>query len=167
MRLALFVLLLAAVPASAQSFEDRGDLEWREAQSGTDYWRWQYPRWAYYQIRGSEIDRKYDLSWASNPFLLNGDFDGDGRLDVAAWVKDRSAIGSIGVVVVHRAGGVHFFEAGDLNWQVYPQGYVGRGATDEAPPELVGDALLFEQPESASYLMYWTGTEYARYQQGD
>ena len=170
MRLALLVIALSAFPASAQSFNDRGDLDWteiRDAHYQTDQWRWQYPGWAYHQINGTPIDQQYDLSWASNPFLLNGDFDGDGRMDVAAWVKERSAHGSIGVVVVHRAGGVYFFEAGGPNWEVYPEGYVGRGASDEPAPKLVGDALLFVKPESASYLMYWDGTEYARYQQGD
>jgi hypothetical protein len=36
-----------------------------------------------------------------------------------------------------------------------------------APPVLRGDALMVVKLEAASAIVYWTGSEYAWYQQGD
>lgn len=165
---------MLVLPAQAQSLPDRGDLGWMETRDDyyeADQWRWQYPTWAYDQVEGTDLERDFDLRYASNPFMLHGDFDGDGRLDVAAWVEQRTAphgaTPEIGVVVVHRSGGVHYFATGGPNWELYPEGDVARGVGEEQPPVLQGDALLFVKPESASVLWYWDGLTYRRYQQGD
>jgi hypothetical protein len=122
-------------------------------------------------IEGTEIERNFDLRYASNPFMLQGDFDGDGQTDVAAWVEERRPPGGvfpeIGVVVVHRSGGVHYIATGGPNWEVYPRGIVEQGVGEGSPPTLRGDALLFVKPEATSGLWYWDGSEYKEYHQGD
>jgi hypothetical protein len=52
-------------------------------------------------------------------------------------------------------------------WHVYPKGPVHRGAGEKTIPTLLGEALLVERSESASGLIYWNGTRYMWYQQGD
>ena len=52
-------------------------------------------------------------------------------------------------------------------WYVHPRGPVGRGADETDPPLLKGDGLMVIKTESASAIVYWTGTAYAWYQQGD
>ena len=49
----------------------------------------------------------------------------------------------------------------------FHRGPVGKGADGKAPPKLRGDALMVIKTESASALIYWNGTRYAWYQQGD
>ena len=158
-------------PPTAANPPPRGELGWleiRDPHYAADEWRWQYPTWAYDEVLKAGLDKAYDLRGAANPFLLNGDFDGDGRLDVAAYVESRTNPDEIGVVVVHRAGGAHLFLAGGLNWEVYPRQAVLPGVGEEgAPPILRGDALLFVKPESSSRLYYWDGSAYVGYQQGD
>lgn len=148
----------------------RGDLGWMEIRGAhyeADQWRWQYPSWAYAQIEGTAIERDYDLAGDSRLFVIQGDFDGDGRLDAAAQLRRRDAPGEAVVVVVHRAGGVYAFENEWPNWTLYPRGPVHPGVDEGAPPTLRGDALLFVKPEAASALRYWNGRTYAYYHQGD
>src|SRR5258705_9956561 len=42
----------------------------------------------------------YDLSLRMNPSYLEGDFNGDGKMDVAVFVKERST-GKLGIAIVH------------------------------------------------------------------
>ena len=73
-----------------------------------------------------------------NPFYLRGDFKGDGKIDLAVLVKQRSS-GKLGIAIIH--GGmskVAILGAGlvigngddDFKWkdywQVYPKGHVAR-----------------------------------------
>ncbi len=183
MRFALVGLLILAAcqpervePIQAPTIDtpeattSRGDLGWTEVRDDhyeADQWRWQYPAWAYAEVEGTELERDNDLRSASNPFMLHGDFDGDGQTDVAAWVEGRSDPSEVGVVVVHRSGGAHYFPAGGPNWEVYPRGEVGQGVGEGAPPTLRGDALLFVKPEAASSLRYWNGSEHVAYHQSD
>ena len=157
-------------PEATTATASRDDLGWTEIRDDryeADQWRWQYPSWAYAEVEGTELERGYDLRSTSNPFMLHGDFDGDGQTDVAAWVESRSDPSEVGVVVVHRSGGAHYFPAGGPNWEVYPRGEVGQGVGEGASPTLEGDALLFVKPEATSSLRYWNGSEYVAYHQGD
>jgi hypothetical protein len=168
------ITLIGVCAVQAQSVPDRGQLGWMEIRDDhyeADQWRWQYPSWAYAEVRDTDLEQEYDLRYSSNPFMLHGDFDGDGLTDVAAWVEQRadSAGGypEVGVVVVHRSGGAHYFSAGGPNWEVYPQGEVTQGFEEGPPPALLGDALLFFKPEATSTIYYWDGESYEEYHQGD
>ena len=100
----------------------------------------------------STHSKRYQLSAHINPFYLHGDFNGDGRSDTALLIKERSS-GKNGIAIYH----------GKSN----RRGPVGKGADGKAPPKLRGDALMVIKTESASALIYWNGTRYAWYQQGD
>lgn len=122
---------------------------------------------------------RYVLSAHINPYYLHGDFDGDDSMDTAIWLQERTT-GKAGILIIRGAtgsivvvgAGQPFSNRGDDfggmdAWYIYPRGKVGRGADGRDPPQLLGDALMLVKTEAASGLLYWTGSEYAWYQQGD
>jgi hypothetical protein len=128
---------------------------------------------------GGKVLTPYVLVAHINPFYLQGDFNGDGKRDTAVLIKSRTS-GKVGIAIflagkhtpaVVGAGKPIGNGGNDLfwmdAWSVKSKGAVERGMTDEAPPKLRGDALLVEATDSASALIYWTGSVYAWYQQGD
>ena len=153
-----------------------GDSEVHEAY-GERLWRLAYPLWAYEHVRWTEVERDYDLVSEVNPFLIYGDFDGDGRVDVAAWVRERTGVEraswespSLAVVVVHAAGGVHVVSHHATIipiWSLYTDAEVGQGVTEGPPPALMGHALHFEKEGSSSWIWYWDRGTYREYWQGD
>lgn len=123
--------------------------------------------------------KRYAISTQVNPYYLHADLNGDGQLDTAILVKERSS-GKTGVAIVHGGSrqllvfgaGRDFGNGSDdfpgLDaWYVYRRGAVGQGVTDKPPPRLVASALMLIKTESASALLYWDGRRYRWYQQGD
>jgi hypothetical protein len=129
----------------------------------------------------NHLDRTCSYSSHINPFYIQGDFNGVGRLDTAVLVQSRSS-NKIGIAVFH-AGGKHVYilcagnrilGAGENDtfdwmdaWYAYRKGKVGRGVDQKKPPALRGDALYVEKTESANAIIYWAGSTYRWYQQGD
>ena len=161
----LLLVLLACQPAAAQE----PSLEQKQS----------IPEWASEAFQSTEFARDYLLSARVNPFLLNGDFNGDGRLDIAILISRRDT-GADGIALLHAGvarpivvGAGHSIGNGGPNlagmgaWSVYSKGPVQRGADETAPPRLRGDALLVEWVGSASAIIYWDGRTYRWYQQGD
>jgi hypothetical protein len=110
-----------------------------------------------------------------SPRSLSGDFDGDGKTDEAIVVKRgreqgilicRSGAGSSIIL----GGGIAFNDMRNLDfssWRLHKRNIrVARGAGQGRPPVLRGDALVLEW-ESASAVVYWNGTKFIWYQQGD
>jgi len=120
--------------------------------------------------------KDYDISPRVNPSFLHGDFDGDGRMDVATLVKERST-GKFGIAIVHGANnkvtilgaGTSIGNGGDDfewmdSWEIYSKDHAIKGTNT---PKLRGDALLVSKSEAASALIYWNGKRYVWLQQGD
>jgi hypothetical protein len=114
-----------------------------------------------------------------NPYYLQGDFDGDGRRDTAVLIKHKTSR-KVGIAIFQSSrqepfilgAGVSTGNGGDdFNWMdawmIQLRGVVEMGADETPPPSLNGDALLVIKTEAASALLYWTGSKYAWYQQGD
>ena len=130
-------------------------------------------------ITNSSIAKDYDVSFHMNPFYLRGDFKGDGKIDLAVLVKQRSS-GKLGIAIIHGGmdkvtvfgAGVGIGNGGDDfewmdSWQVYSRGRVGRGSDETPIPHFRGEALLVGKSEAASALIYWNGKRYVWFQQGD
>ena len=130
-------------------------------------------------ITNSLLAEYYDLSFHINPFYVRGDFDGDGKIDVAALVKQRSN-GQLGIAIVHGVtnkvtilgAGVGIGNGGDDfewmdTWQVYSKDRGAKPASETSIPRLRGDALLVAKSEAARALIYWNGKRYVWLQQGD
>jgi len=127
------------------------------------------------------LDEKFAFSSQLNPFYIQGDFNGDGRLDTAVLIQSRSS-NKTGIAVFH-AGGDHVFILGAGSfiagavdndtfdwmdaWYAYRKREVKRGADERKPPVLRGDALYVEKTGAASAIIYWDGSAYRWYQQGD
>lgn len=123
--------------------------------------------------------KEYDVSSHMNPFYLEGDFNGDGKRDVAVLVKER-ATGKLGIAIVHGTtakvtilgAGIGIGNGGDDfewmdSWQVYSKTRAAHASGETSVPRLRGDALLVEKSEAASALIYWNGKRYLWSQQGD
>ena len=123
--------------------------------------------------------KKYDLSFRMNPSYVEGDFNGDGKIDVAVLVKERST-GKIGIAIVHNAtgkvtilgAGIGIGNGGDDfewmdSWQVYSKTRAAHAIGETSVPHLRGDALLVAKSEAANALIYWNGKRYVWSQQGD
>jgi hypothetical protein len=127
----------------------------------------------------SSLVKNYDVSFHMDPFYLSGDFNGDGKIDVAVPVKQRST-GKLGIAIVQGAtdkitilgAGIAIGNGGDDfewmdSWEIYPKNRVGRGTGETSVPHLRGDALLVSKSEAASALIYWNGKRYVWLQHGD
>jgi hypothetical protein len=160
-----FLVAFVAWPAAAQ------EPSWEQNQS--------IPAWASEVLEGPEFTKDYALSTRLNPFLVQGDFTGDGRLDFAVLLSQRKT-GARGIAVLHAGstrpvvlGAGHALGNGGADfswmnaWSVYPKGPVSRGADAGPPPDLRGDALLVQKLEASSAIIFWDGTSYRWYQQGD
>jgi len=122
--------------------------------------------------------KEYDPSFRINPFYLEGDFNGDGKMDIAVFVRERST-GKLGIAIVPGTNGkitilgagIGIGNGGDDfewmdSWKVYSKTRAAH-APDETSPRLRGDALMVEKSEAASALIYWNGKKYVWSQQGD
>jgi hypothetical protein len=120
-------------------------------------------------ITNGSLANEYELSFRVNPFHLRGDFNGDGKIDVAALVKQRST-GKIGIAIINGAtdkitilgAGTAMGNGGDNfewmdSWEIYSK---DRMASETSVPKLHGDALLVSKSEAASALIYWNGKWY-------
>lgn len=164
-----FISLLAGPVASGV---DESDVSFQSLSS--------VPPAALMALRSFPRSNLYALRARINPFLIQGDFNGDEIPDTAVLIVERTT-GKQGIAVVH--GGtseVHIIGAGQNTndrgdnyawmdaWYSFPKGPVSPGAEEGEPgPTLLGDALMVIKTESASALIYWTGTRYGWYQQGD
>src|SRR4030095_1527976 len=123
-------------------------------------------------LTNGSTGKKYDLSFHVNPSYLEGDFNGDGKMDAAVLVKERST-GKLGIAIVHgTTGTVTILGAGigignggdDFEWmdfwQVYRKTRAAHAADQINVPPLRGDALLVEKSEAARALIYWNGKRY-------
>lgn len=131
-------------------------------------------------ITNGSLGKDYELSFRINPFYLEGDFNGDGKIDVAVLVKQRST-GKVGIAIVHGTtgrvtilgAGIVLGDGGDDfewmdSWQIFSKARAAHAAGETSSvlhPR--GDALLVEKSEAASALIYWNGKRYVWSQQGD
>ncbi len=127
----------------------------------------------------SGLSARYSFSKQVNPSYVQGDFNGDGNLDYAVIVTQKDS-GKMGIAVLHAGfataqvlGAGHRVGNGgdDFSWldawYVYSKAAVQAGAGEGPAPRLKGDALMLMKTDSASAFVYWTGTRYRWFQQGD
>ena len=162
----------AAESSSAGEAPSRDGLGWRDVRPERrvrDAWRLHFPAWAFQHVEGTSTEAAFDLADAVNPFLIAGDFDGDGEGDVAAWVERRPGSSGVppnglpesGVLVVHRGGDLHFLGFGvrepPVHWNLESDNAVY--VDDGGPLALPSDALWIHHGR-ASTLWYWDGARY-------
>ena len=123
--------------------------------------------------------KKHDLSFWIKPSYLDGDFNGDGKMDTAVLVKERST-GKLGIAILDgTTGKVTILGAGNGignggddfewmdSWQVSSKTRAAHASDETSALRLRGDALLVEKSEAGSALIYWNGKRYVWSQQSD
>ena len=180
-RTSLVVLLAAWSVAAAQDDAWRGR-GWCRVDYPPDKGpppRLNLPVWVCASANEKKLDATYSVYERMNPFFLSGDFDGDGKTDIALWVTNNRTK-QLGVIILHRGSGAVFFlgagNKGDRGadwrgldqWTLYPKAPLERSHHEPSPPpHLKGDALWFAKSESASFFVYWDGHRYRYYQESD
>lgn len=137
----------------------------------------QLPAWAAKPWAAASAANHVELFAGLNPFYQRGDFDGDGRADLALLVRDK-ATGKIGILVLHRVGkpvllgaGRAFGNGGDDfawldQWSVDDSAANPRRGND-ASIKRRADALWVAKEGSASALIAYRNGKYVWRQQGD
>jgi len=128
------------------------------------------PPWAASALHDSSLAR-LALSLTVNPYVLSGDFDGDGRLDVAVLVRERTSR-KLGIVILSRArrpvvlgAGISFVNGGDdFRWLDAWHPEETRGIVGAARSRI---GILVEHLESASAMIYWDGRRFRWHQLSD
>ena len=155
---ALSALLVCIVAIGARPASGQG-------QHTPDWTRQQLPTWVVRRLADSGFAERYRIATTLNPYFQAGDFDGDGRGDVAVLIIEQ-ATGKQGVAIFRRASrtpdilgaGTTFGHGGDdfhwLGiWRIEPRGRI--------------DDLYLEAPEAASAVVRWTGTRFTWLQRAD
>jgi hypothetical protein len=140
--------------------------------------QWQLPNWAQPQWAALSKSQQLELSLRLNPFVWQGDFDGDKALDVAVLVK-RSSDGKEGIAVLWRneatptvvGAGTSIGGGGDdfswvEYWGVEESGSLHEGSYAETI-RLDADALLVTKEGSATGLIYFVDRKPQWQQQSD
>ena len=130
-------------------------------------------------LTNGSAGKKHDLSFRINPSYLQADFNGDGKMDIAVLVQERSTR-KLRIAIVHGTtervtildAGIAIGNGGDDfewmdSWHVYSKKRAADASSETSGPRLRGDALLVEKTEAASALIYWNGKKYVWSQQGD
>ncbi len=137
----------------------------------------QLPAWAAKRWATAAATDGIELHAGLNPFYQRGDFDGDGRLDLAILVRAK-ATGKIGILMLHRVGkpvllgaGRPFGNGGDDfawidQWSVDDGGSNPRRRSDASASE-PADALFVAKEGAASAVIRYRNQRYVWRQQGD
>ena len=131
----------------------------------------QLPEWARQRWQDTAHTHALRLSVRLNPFLQRGDFNGDGKQDLALLVEHIKTQ-KIGIVFLHRTGSqVHIVGAGTPlgnggdNFDWVDTWIVQEPSTK--PPQHRSDALLLAKEGSASALVVFEKGAYRWHQLGD
>jgi hypothetical protein len=122
-----------------------------------------------------KLGGRYTFSFHLNPFYVRGDFNGDGKTDMAILVREKKT-NKAGIAVIHSGTSEAFilgagneignggdnFDWMDI-WYVEAKSGARRGAGAAAR----GESLHVEKSESASALISWDGKKYVWHQQGN
>lgn len=137
----------------------------------------QLPAWVGKPWAAAYAARHLEIFGGIDPFFQRGDFNGDGKVDVAILVRRKPAA-KIGILILHRDGqsallgaGRAFGNGGDDfawmdQWSVEERGSTQRNQGD---PSLRprADALVVAREGSASALISYRNGKYTWQQRGD
>ena len=137
------------------------------------------PQWVVRLFSAKKLDAVYDFAFLLIPPYLGGDFNGDGKPDIAVLVKNKRS-GKVGIAFFHGEKGEVFIVGagrplgnGDDDfiwvdtWMVEARRAPGQTETASEHPTPRSEAVLVEKSESGGGLIYWDGKKYCWKQHGD
>ena len=108
---------------------------------------------------------------------MQGDFDGDGRPDYVVRLKSKKVDAEIQDVVFLASGVTRWISKdtgrdypGPAWYVVFKHETVLKSPFEKENkkvPKLLGDGIMMVKPESSSALVFWNGTRFQIYWQGD
>ena len=137
----------------------------------------QLPAWAAKPWAAAAAANRVEAFGGINPFYQRGDFDGDGKADLAILVREKTN-GKIGILLLHRVGrpallgaGRPFGNGGDDfawidQWSVADAGATARRG-DYSATGRTADALWVAKEGTASAVIRYRNGKYVWRQQGD
>ena len=134
------------------------------------------PEKLWFSIKETKIEEDYALGICGlNPWYLMGDFDDNGQYDFALFLRRLVGENETRLAVLWDSGKVVFLDRDEQlqyptieAWHIYPQyEKVLLGIEEGTPPSLEGDGIMIYKLETSSSLVYWNGTRFTYYWQGD
>jgi hypothetical protein len=167
-------------PQDLPAYQLKGWCEYKWPQGKSPPPRLNLPTWVCQAAYEAKLYSRFDVYAGINPFFLAGDFNGDGKTDIAVWVTNRQTrqrgivifhfgdkrtitIGA-GVALIERGEDYRVFDA----WSLLPKGQVLESNYEQfRKVTLIGDAIEVVKSESASHAIYWDGRKYTTYTLSD
>jgi len=122
--------------------------------------QWPKEYFDYFVVNGRKKDKEY-------PYIVKGDFNGDGENDVAALVKEIKGNDFQLAIVLRKVNKTekseYFFWNEDIDMaalELYPNGEIMN--LDTKPVKMRGDGITVEYYEKASFVVYWDGKGFKR-----
>ncbi|HEV8538082.1 MAG TPA: hypothetical protein VGR15_04070, partial [Bacteroidota bacterium] len=130
------------------------------------------PRWGRQEFSSHNLGRDYTVTYRIYPSYFRGDFNGDGRGDIAFFVENKISR-KTGMVIIHGkriqairtqyvvlGAGKPLEGAGDdlkwiAIWSLILERKADRILGKQTPSTLRGDALKVERREGKAGLIYW------------
>ena len=135
------------------------------------------PRWVRNEFSVQQLDRQYEITYQLYPPFLKGDFNGDGKSDIAVLIAEKSS-GKLGIALVHGKQAQAFkhritiLGAGkqlgtvgdDFKWMNLWSTLSGKKSLAENDqrlfPALHGTGIRLQQRDDGAGLIYWDGKKY-------
>ncbi len=133
-----------------------------------EYMKWNMPTSEYKELKTSLLFKECDIRFDVNPFFQRDDFDGDGVIDLAVLVENKSngkqgihfSLSSQESKILIGAGKTFDKRGDDFSWLgvwrvAHPKRTAGLSKGSAR-------GLWVEKPESGGMLIYWDGTNFKR-----
>ncbi|MBI4546483.1 MAG: hypothetical protein HY707_00775 [Ignavibacteriae bacterium] len=138
------------------------------------------PKWVRNDFFAQHLDERYTINYQLSPHILSGDFNHDGRKDVAIQVSESKS-GKTGFIIFHRrrpqalithiaiiGAGKSVGKGGDdfkwVNiWDARQRSDISDDAGNKALPAFDGAAIYVEKRDSTRGIIYWDGKKYSWY----
>jgi hypothetical protein len=134
---------------------------------------WNLPQWAAPTLHNAPALRELKIFYKLNPYYLQGDFDGDGQLDLAVQVENPTTH-KRGVAIIHHRdlsicvlGAGHSFGNGGDDFSWLWQWSVDEKAVLRSPKARGHQVLYVGKGDSAGGMIWWDGHQYVWTQWGD
>ena len=157
MKLYLFIIILITFASSQE--------KWSEFSSEESL-----PGWVKEVFNKKHLNLKYEFYFNLNPFYQRGDFNGDGKPDIAVLVREKKTK-KIGIafchyemneVVIVGAGNKYTNQSDDFNskdvWGVNPKGFIDPKTKEKYETETV---YFWRSETEGSGLLFWNGKSYS------